>query len=96
MSIENLSLSAPVVRNREIVLTARFIAVTFRQDDKGKAAPAPAPTKASDAGKPLPPAATPAGAKARVEDAIKNNDAKSTDAANKAAGEGSQKLKEGL
>ena len=74
VSIENLSLSTPVARNREIVLTARFTAVTFRQDDKGKVAPAPAATPSG--GKPLPPANTPAGAKARTEDAIQKNDAK--------------------
>ena len=70
VSIENLSLGAPVGRNREIVLTAKFTAVTFRQDDKSAKAPsAPMPTKAGAA--PLPPANTPAGAKARTEDAIR-------------------------
>ena len=93
VSIENLSLSAPVMRNREMVLTAKFTAVTFRQDDKNaKPTAAPAPTKAGAA--PLPPASTPDGAKARTEDAIKTNDARATDAVNKA--EGSAKLKEGM
>ncbi|HEU0037577.1 MAG TPA: type 4a pilus biogenesis protein PilO [Kofleriaceae bacterium] len=40
VSIENLALTDPVVRNREIILTAKFTAVTFRQGD----APAAAPT----------------------------------------------------
>jgi len=96
VSIENLALSTPVVRNREIVLTAKFTAVTFRQDDKGKVAPAPGPTKSGAAPAPMPPASTPAGAKARVEDAIKTNDAKSTEATDKAAGDGSAILKEGM
>lgn len=93
VSIENLSLSAPVVRNREIVLTAKFTAVTFRQDDRdAKAAPAPAPTKAG--AKPLPPANTPAGAKARTEDAIEKADQRTQDGLRDSAG--SAKLKEGM
>ncbi len=39
VSIENLSLSNPVVRNREIVLTAKFTAATFRQELKKPPAP---------------------------------------------------------
>ncbi|HET9625238.1 MAG TPA: type 4a pilus biogenesis protein PilO, partial [Kofleriaceae bacterium] len=38
VSIEDLALSNPAVQNREIVMTAKFTAVTFRQADK----PAPA------------------------------------------------------
>jgi type IV pilus assembly protein PilO len=71
VSIENLSLTQPVGRNREMVLTAKFTAVTFRQDDsKDKKDKAPAATK-SGATAPLPPANTPAGAKVRAEDAMK-------------------------
>ncbi len=33
VTIENLQLTAPTVRNREIVLTARFTASTFRQEE---------------------------------------------------------------
>ena len=33
VSIENLSLSQPVVKNREIRLTARFTASTYRQEE---------------------------------------------------------------
>ena len=98
VSIENLALSQPVVRNREIVLTAKFTAVTFRQDDKAKAAPAPGPTPAGggkSGAKPLPPANTPAGAKARAEDAIQKSDAR-TKEGTKAADDGSAKLKEGM
>jgi len=92
VSIENLSLSAPVVRNREIVLTAKFVAVTFRQDDKAKGA-APAAAVPSGGAKPTPPASTPAGAKARTEDAIQKADDRAKDGASKA--EGSARLKEG-
>ena len=88
ISIDNLSLTSPVVVNREIHLNARFVAVTFRQEDpaavvappaKGAkpaaasaTAPAPAPTAGS--APPLPSAGTPAGAKARVEDSLNKGD----------------------
>lgn len=80
ISIENLSLTQPVVRNREIVLTAKFTAVTFRQEDKAEVAPtkpgaAPQPGgAAAPATPPMPGAGTPQGAKARVEDAIDKGD----------------------
>jgi type IV pilus assembly protein PilO len=96
VSIENLSLQQPVVRNREIVLTAKFTAVTFRQDDKAKAAPAPAAVPAG-AAKPLPPANTPSGAKVRTEDAMKKDQQRVDDADQKANDQGSaDKLKEGM
>ncbi|HTN26583.1 MAG TPA: type 4a pilus biogenesis protein PilO [Burkholderiales bacterium] len=90
VSIENLVLAQPVVRNREIVLSAKFTAVTFRQTD-AKALPPPEPTKA---GKPLPPANTPAGAKAHVEDSMQKSEDRGSAALDK-AGAGEQKLKEG-
>lgn len=34
VSIENLALTSPTVKDRELILTAKFTAVTFRQDDK--------------------------------------------------------------
>ena len=34
MSIENLTLGDPQVKNREIVLTAKFTATTYRQEEK--------------------------------------------------------------
>jgi type IV pilus assembly protein PilO len=89
VSIENLSLINPEVKNRELALTAKFTAVTFRQEDK--AAPAPgaspaaprpvAPTAPVTPPPPLPSAATPAGAKARVENALDKGDAKDRKAA---------------
>ena len=82
VSIDNLSLTTPVVKNREIHLTARFVAITFRQEDpaavapgaqpKAKAAPAAAP--AAPTTPPLPSAGTPSGAKARVEDSLDKGD----------------------
>ncbi|MGE0550561.1 MAG: type 4a pilus biogenesis protein PilO [Kofleriaceae bacterium] len=78
VSIENLSLANPVVRNREIILSAKFTAVTFRQDDAAAAAAgaagAPIVVPKGAAAPPLPSAATPAGAKARAQDAIKKGD----------------------
>lgn len=78
ISIENLSLIQPTVRNREILLTAKFIAVTFRQEDKAEVAPAKpsatAPQPGGTATPPMPGAGTPQGAKARVEDSIDKAD----------------------
>ncbi|HEY4242375.1 MAG TPA: type 4a pilus biogenesis protein PilO [Kofleriaceae bacterium] len=89
VSIENLALTQPVVRDHEIYLTAHFVAVTYRQEEKlpeapggsGAAAPAaptapavPTPAPATPAAPatppPMPSAATPMGAKARVEDSM--------------------------
>jgi type IV pilus assembly protein PilO len=59
VSIENLSLSNPTVRNREIVLTARFTASTYRMEERtdiklppGTAPAAPAGGGAGSAAKP--------------------------------------------
>jgi len=94
VSIENLVIAQPQVRNREIVLTAKFTAVTFRQEDAAATAkPAtPGPTPAN---KPLPPAATPQGAKVRTEDAMKKDEERPANALDK-AGAGSDRLKGGL
>jgi Tfp pilus assembly protein PilO len=126
VSIENLTLTTPTVKNRDIILTAKFTAVTFRQEDKppdsapaqGQPAPAsapkpptpsapPAPTAplpsqgaGSASPPPLPSAATPAGAKARVERSIEKGDARNRNAAGvgqaKAPAAGSDRLKGGL
>jgi type IV pilus assembly protein PilO len=103
VSIENLSLSNPTVRNREIRLTAKFTASTYRQEEKADAShpgPRPAPKPAT----PPPPqqkvnpsaagASTPAGAKAKTDDAMdknqqRNNGASSVDT-------GSARMKGGL
>jgi type IV pilus assembly protein PilO len=117
VSIENLAITNPTVTNREIVLTAKFTAVTFRQADKpatpdkgpngapgapgpaGAAKPAAPSAPAKDPTAPLPTAApppplpsagTPAGAKARVENALDKSDARNRNAA------GSDRLKGGL
>jgi type IV pilus assembly protein PilO len=90
VSIENLALVNPELKNRELALTARFIAVTFRQEDKaGQGRPAAGqPSGARPAAPvpvapppPLPSAAPPAGAKARVENALEKGDAKDRKAA---------------
>lgn len=70
VSIENLSLTNPVVRNREIQLTARFTASTYRQVET----PGEPVKKAVPKAAPLPPANTPKGAKARVEDSLQKSE----------------------
>jgi Tfp pilus assembly protein PilO len=76
VSIENLSLVTPTVVNHEIQLTAKFTAMTYRQDEPAakpgvpsvRVIPtAPAPAK-------VPPADTPAGAKARTDAAMQKDD----------------------
>jgi Tfp pilus assembly protein PilO len=126
VSIENLSLSGPTVRNRDIILSAKFTAVTFRQEDRppdaaggapagappGAAAPprppspaapvappAPMPSQtpggpAGGAPPPMPSAASPAGAKARVEQSIEKGDARNRNGESKATG--SDRLKGGI
>jgi Tfp pilus assembly protein PilO len=122
VSIENLALTSPTVKNREIILTARFTAVTFRQEDKPAAPDKPAPGQPAAAGAPkpasatpptpvpatpspaspppLPSAATPAGAKARVEQALDKGDARNRNAGGvdeaKRPATGSDRLKGGL
>ena len=98
VSIENLSLVNPEVKNRELAMTARFTAVTFRQEDKTAQGPAdgqpaaarpvppsvpatPPPPLPAAAPPPLPSPATPAGAKARVENALEKGDARDRKAA---------------
>jgi len=84
VSVENLSLTDPVVKNHEIVLTAKFTMATYRQADN--AAPPPGPQSATPqkpiapVQKPLPPANTPAGAKARVEQSLDKGDARNRNA----------------
>jgi type IV pilus assembly protein PilO len=63
VTIENLQLTNPTVRNREVVLTAKFTASTFRQDDDGGAADG-APAKGGASGS----------AKSKVEDATRKQD----------------------
>jgi Tfp pilus assembly protein PilO len=119
VSIENLALSTPTVRNREILLSAKFTAVTFRQEDRpapakpagGPPAPgakpaAPPPVAPAAPPPPMPSAATPAGAKARVDNALEKGDARNRGAAGAADGKpagakpgaatGSDRLKGGL
>ncbi|HEY0250537.1 MAG TPA: type 4a pilus biogenesis protein PilO [Kofleriaceae bacterium] len=100
VSIDNLVIGDPQVKNREMVLTARFTANTYRQEEKTEpntpktskpaATPTPAPATGSATTPPpaLPPAATPAGAKARANDAMKKDEVRS--------GSDAQRLKGGL
>jgi len=95
VSIDNLVLNDPKVVNHELVLHAKFTATTYREELKA-AVGAPTTTgPAKPASKTLPPADTPAGAKARVEDSMEK-DQKRTHDANPEAGSGSAKLKGGM
>jgi type IV pilus assembly protein PilO len=112
VSIENLALTTPAVRNREIILTAKFTAVTFRQADAvapAAGSPSKAPSAAPAGGTsapampstpnapPMPSAGTPAGAKARTEDALNKDQQRRDGAVEKAnGGSGSDRLKGGL
>ncbi|HEY4182732.1 MAG TPA: type 4a pilus biogenesis protein PilO [Kofleriaceae bacterium] len=101
ISIENLSLTNPVVKNREIVLTARFVAVTFRQEDKAATDALNSKPVSPNKQAPLPPSTTPAGAKARVEQSLKkgaaqNANAAGVDEAKTPSGNGSAALKGGM
>jgi Tfp pilus assembly protein PilO len=65
VSIENLALSNPTVKARDIILTAKFTAVTFRQEDRpeGSAPPPGQPAGARPSGPaPAPKALPPPGA----------------------------------
>jgi type IV pilus assembly protein PilO len=127
VSIESLALGSPTVKNREMILTAKFTAVTFRQEDKPvvpdkppngqpaaaakppapnppappvPATPAPPPLPSSSSAPPLPSAATPAGAKARLDKALDQGDARNRNAGGvdeaKLPAGGSDRLKRGL
>ncbi len=108
VSIENLSLGTPTIRDRQLYLTARFTASTFRQEEKKPAPGAPGAGSGSGSGAgsgsatmPMPNAATPAGAKARAESAIdkadnKDRNAAGVDEAKTPAGSGSDRLKGGI
>ncbi len=102
VSIENLSLTNPVVRNREIRLTAKFTASTYRQEE----ATGPGAAKAVAKPKPgaaTPPASTPKGAKVQTEKALDKGDERNRGAAgvdeaktpSGSAATGVQRMKEG-
>lgn len=55
VSIESLVISQPQVRNREIVLSAKLVAVTFRQEAKGAAPDKPGAAPAPSVPPPLRP-----------------------------------------
>ncbi|HEY5925386.1 MAG TPA: type 4a pilus biogenesis protein PilO [Kofleriaceae bacterium] len=101
VSIENLVMSAPFVRNREIRLTAKFTASTYRQEEKKDPAAKPGAAPAKPGAAPTSPAAagTPKGAKAMTEEAIDKGDKKDRDAAGvneaKTPASGVERMKEG-
>jgi hypothetical protein len=72
VTIENLQLTSPTVRGREILLTAKFTASTFRQE--GPDPTFELPGDLPGAATPLPGAGTPAGAKGRVEESMRQQD----------------------
>jgi type IV pilus assembly protein PilO len=107
VSIENLQLTNPIVVNHEIVLSAKFTAATYREEEKSAApgtpqvrkAPALAPPPAgAGSAAPLPPAATPAGAKARTDGAMQKDEDRTRKApeTQEPGSAGSAKLKGGL
>ncbi len=101
VSIENLSLSNPTVRNREIRLTAKFTASTYRQEEKGDAShpgPRPAPKPTTPPAPKVNPSATgastPTGAKAKTDDAMDKNQQRNNGASG--VDTGSARMKGGL
>jgi len=78
VSIENLTLTNPTVKNREIHLTARFTASTYRMEDGTPPAPtvkkAPAAAPQPGAGSGMAPKATPQGAQQRTDKAMEKNE----------------------
>ena len=101
VSIENLSLSNPTVRNREIRLTAKFIASTYRQEEKDGDTNGPRPSAPPPPQKKVNPSAagasTPAGAKAKTDDAMDKNQQRNNGASGvDSAGSGSARMKGGL
>jgi type IV pilus assembly protein PilO len=82
VSIENLTLANPTVRNREYRLTARFVASTYRMEDGSAPAPAPrrapaaapTPAPAPSGGGGMAPQATPQGAQQRTDKAMEKNE----------------------
>jgi len=112
ITIENLQLYDPKVRNRELSLTAKFTASTFRQEapppdapdkdkDKGKKAkPGAKPAAGAGSGSALPPEWTPDGAKVRTENALQKGEDRIGNGLGSAdprgSGAGSDKLKGGV
>lgn len=107
VSIENLQLTNPTVVNHEIVLSAKFTAATYREEEKAatpgappvRKAPALAPSPGgAGSAAPLPPANTPAGAKARTDGAMQKDEDRTRKApeSQQTGGAGSAKLKGGL
>lgn len=69
VTIENLQLTSPTVRNREVVLTAKFTASTFRQEGPDQSLPLPGGVPGGAGG-----AGTPSGARGKVEESMRIQD----------------------
>jgi type IV pilus assembly protein PilO len=70
VTIENLQLTSPTVRNREVVLTAKFTASTFRQEGPDPMMPLPGAAPGGPGGG----AGTPTGARGKVEESMRMQD----------------------
>lgn len=66
ITIEGLTLASPRVKNREILLTASFVAATFRQEAPPDAAPPALPVPPTPAAPPKPAAGSAAGSAVRT------------------------------
>lgn len=84
VSVEGLELTDPRVKNREIIMTAKFTASTFRQEDKTGSATTPGGKPASAApakpGAPAAGATPPQAAGAKVDAALKTDAQRKKDA----------------
>jgi type IV pilus assembly protein PilO len=103
VSIESLVLSQPQVRDREIVLDARFVAVTFRQEEPAAAPARPgAPPTPPGTPPPLPPgrpaAAAPADAPSGADAPPRPGSGARADQAPGSgdAGDGADRLRKGM
>jgi Tfp pilus assembly protein PilO len=75
ITIEDLTLSVSQQRSRDLLLSAQFTASTFRQESTTQDLGLPAPTAPAGApGAPLPPQATPQGAKVRVDGSMNKSE----------------------
>lgn len=69
ITIENLQLTNPQIKNREVLMTAKFTASTFRQEDRAEGAPG---SKPASGNRPAP--GTPGAMKSQVESSIRQQD----------------------
>lgn len=94
VSIESLVLSQPQVRSQEIILSAKFVAVTFRQE--AAAGPSKPGAPPAVAGPPPPPPLKPRGAEAGTGSGTGAGAAGSAEPDAGAAGSGADRLRKGM